>query len=396
MLTLDKIQAVAKSQIPILTAYLNTQNRNASRHPRVPSHLVWFRKETTALSRTLLPRDAERFQQAVDRVEQFLEGRHAKEKALALFAGSDTWTVFPVQAAVESEIRWGKPAIGQLFRLVSEHHSYGIIVIDHHVARFFQFHLGELNELGENRFEIDESHWKRKDVGHIPSDRIRKGHGADQDLFDHRLEAQYERIFRETTDHATALSKKHDFAALFLVGPERLVVPIRTKFHPALRARLVSVYEDFGKFSRRGILRRLEPLMADYERKRQIVEVEKLLAADSGFVTDVDETLAQLQNGTLRTIIVAANRDFHLHECTKCGAVNRSSDPVCAACGGPRRTIALLDVLPRIAAEHGTKVEFVSGEAALILARVGGAAGWLRQSKRVATGCVPNFAVLTS
>jgi hypothetical protein len=58
--------------------------------------------------------------------------------------------------------------------------------------------------------------------------------------------------------------------------------------------------------------------------------------------------------------------------------------------------IALLDVLPRFAAEHGTNVEFVSGEAALILARVGGVAGWLRQPRRVAAGCVPNVAVPVS
>jgi Bacterial archaeo-eukaryotic release factor family 10 len=386
VLHVNEIQTIAASPVPILTVYLNTQNRNASRHPRVPNHLAWLRKESASLARTLLPRDAERFQQAVARVEQFLEGRHPEEKALAIFYGQETWTVIPMQTSIDNEIRWGKPAIGQLFRLLSEHNSYGVAVVDHQAARFFLFLLGELTQLGEKSFAIDESQWKRKDVGRVASERTRKAHGSDQDLVERRIEAQYERLFRETADQAVVLCKEHDLAAVFLVGPERLVGPIERKFPTAFRAQLISVIEDYGKFSPRGIRRRLEPLMADYEQKWQIAAVEQLLAADRGSVTDVDEALARLQDGTIRNLVVTADHDFQLRECAKCGTVNRFGDPVCASCGGERRNVALLDILPGLAAKLGTKVEFVSGEAAQILARAGGIAGWLRQTKRIAAG----------
>jgi hypothetical protein len=76
--------------------------KTASHHPRTEVCLTWLRKRVALTSRTLLPRDAERFLHEVAHVEKFLEGRHPKEKALAIFAGPKTWTVFPLQIAVEN------------------------------------------------------------------------------------------------------------------------------------------------------------------------------------------------------------------------------------------------------------------------------------------------------
>lgn len=126
--------------------------------------------------------------------------------------------------------------------------------------------------------------------------------------------------------------------------------------------------------------------MTDYEQKRQFLDVEQLLATEKGTVAEVDETLARLQDGSIRALVVAVDHDFHLRECESCATVNRSSDLVCTNCGGKRRTIALLDMLPSLAAEHGTKVQFVTGKVAKILAKAGGIAGWLRQPAKSAVG----------
>ena len=210
---------------------------------------------------TLLPADVKRFEQELARVKEFLEGRHPEETALAIFAGPQTWAVIPLQTSIHNEIRWGQPAVGQLFRLLSEHDPYGVVVVDHHAARFFRLHLGELTQLDEQRYDIDESQWKRTDLGHIASERTRKAHGPDRDLYEHRMEAQFEHRYRETADRAMALSKEHGFAGLFLAGPEPLLASLRAKFPPA--ARVVPVQEDLGGFSPEEIRQRLEPLVAD-------------------------------------------------------------------------------------------------------------------------------------
>ena len=61
MLHMKEIQAIAALPAPILTVYVNTQNRNASRHPRMPEHLAWLADEARSLPPTLLAADAKRF-----------------------------------------------------------------------------------------------------------------------------------------------------------------------------------------------------------------------------------------------------------------------------------------------------------------------------------------------
>ncbi|HXJ37727.1 MAG TPA: VLRF1 family aeRF1-type release factor [Candidatus Eisenbacteria bacterium] len=382
-----RIHKIAALPSPILSVYLNTANQDPSLHPIVPAPLRWFAEEAEALSRTLLPRDKIRFREQVERIERFLSLRRTQERAIAAFVGPDAWEVYPLNVGLENQLRWGKPSVGQLFRLLSDHKPYGIAVVDHHRAQFLQFHLGRLTALAEKRYEINESQWKRSDVSHVASDRMRKAHGPDRDLFEHRVVAQFERLCRQTAEQLLTLVKAHDFQGLFLVGPPRLVDSIKKHFPSALSRFVVSVAKDWGGFSQAEIYSRLEPLVADYEQMRQLTEVSEILATNDKTVADPDETLARLQAGTIRTIVFAQDHDFEVRECAKCGSVSRSGDVTCADCRGERRRISLLDVLPRLAAEQDVKVEFVKGKAAQVLARAGGLGGWLRQpKKRTAVG----------
>src|ERR1700739_1398394 len=69
---------------------------------------------------SLAVQEAKGFEKVFPRVEEFLEGRHPQEKALAIFAGQNSWTVLSLETAVQDEIHWVKPAVGQLVRLFGE------------------------------------------------------------------------------------------------------------------------------------------------------------------------------------------------------------------------------------------------------------------------------------
>jgi hypothetical protein len=386
MIRIDQLQEIAALSPPILSAYLNIQAENASRHPRVQACLTWFKKEAISMSPGLLPRDAERLERQVERVEKFLDQRHPAEKALAIFAGRDNWTVLPIQVSVENELSWGKPAVGQLFRLLSEHPPSCIVVVDHHAARFFVYSLGELVLFDEKAFDVDISQWKKKDLGHFAGERIRKTRGSQRDVFEHRLEARYGRLCRETAERAAALCEHHGLTSIFLVGADRLIGLMKIDIPQALAEFVFLVPEDLGNFSPKDVLRRLEPLIGDCRHTQQMTAVKHLLGADRGAVTDVDETLTKLQNGAIRTFVLAWDLDLDLHQCVKCSWVSRTADPVCPTCGAQRRKVALSEILPALLATHDTKLEVVSGDAARMLARAGGMGGWLRQARRTAAG----------
>jgi len=382
----DHLQELAEAPIPILSVYLNTMNQDSTRHLQMPARLAWFRRRAAEVASTLPVQENKQFQKEVERVEKFLDGRHPEERALAIFSGASTWAALPLHASVENVLEWGKPAVGQLFRFLTEHPPYGVIAVDHQVARMFVYRLGELTPLGEKAFDIDKSQWKKKDLGHFASERTRKTRGSNRDLYDHRLEAQYERLCHETAEEAVNLWKKFEFAGLFLVGSERLTSPIRAKLAQHLSPLVFSIPEDLAKFSGRSILRRIEPLIAEFEAGRQVVMVKQLLAEEGKFVTNPDEVLARLQEGSIHTLVVASDLSLRLHQCRQCGRGTRSADPACASCRGELRETSLLEMLPGLAANHHMKVEFVSGAAEQLLAKMGGMGGWLRQPKARAAG----------
>ena len=386
MLPSNQIQAIADLPAPILSVYLNTMNRNSSRHPRTSVHLTWFRKQAAAVAPTLPLQDRKQFLREADRVEQFLERRRPEERALAIFASEKTWTVVPLQTNIESELQWGKPALGQLFRLLNGHPPYGVVAIDRQAARFFVYRLGELTPLGEKVFDIDVSGWTKKDLGHFAGESVRKTRGSNREVYEHRLEAQYERLCRETAEEAVSLWKKSDFEGLFLVGPDQLTNLIRTKFPQPFSPKVFSISMDIGKFSPRSILRRAKPQMVEFEQKRQLATVEQILTGAGKFETNPDEILARLQQGSIHTLVVASDLNLKLHECTQCGLAVRSADPVCTSCGGELRPASLFELLQGLAARQHTRVEFVSDEAARLLAKVGGIGGWSRQPSKKAAG----------
>ena len=93
----------------------------------------------------------------------------------------------------------------------------------------------------------------------------------------------------------------------------------------------------------------------------------------------MDETLAQVQQGGARKLVVARGLGGKLRQCVKCGWTDRAADPECALCGAERRIVALRAVLPELARKHGVPVEVVAGEAAHKLREAGnGLAAWLR------------------
>ena len=93
MIAANQIQTLANLKEPVVSVFLNTENPNPSRHPRVAADVSWLRQNKAALEHGLTVHEAKQFEKVFARVEGFLEGRHPQEKALAIFAGQNSWTI---------------------------------------------------------------------------------------------------------------------------------------------------------------------------------------------------------------------------------------------------------------------------------------------------------------
>ena len=257
-----------------------------------------------------------------------------------------------------------------------------VVAVDRTRACFFRYESGNLTQIEMQGFKIDKSQWKMKDHAHMARRDTKMPHGAERDVFKKRMDAQYQHFCRETAGEIRAVCRIHKLAGIILVGSARLIEPIAEALPKAMKPQLTMIPKDLARFSLVELKRHVVPAIKQWERAQEASVVDDLLGSESGTVVGIDETLAQLQDGRIRKLLVAKDLNVLLKRCVKCGMTNRSADPLCAACGSQRRQVQFRDVFPELAKIQKAGIEEVTGDAAQKLIAAGGVGGWLRPRRQ--------------
>jgi hypothetical protein len=178
-------------------------------------------------------------------------------------------------------------------------------------------------------------------------------------------------------------SGRHRLRPVLLVGPSAMIDAVFGALPAVLRARVALLRENLSHLSPAALQARLEPVLARWRRDDELRRVEALLGArgSSDIATGLDDTLARLQEGRVRELLIAHGIDGTVRECERCGWVDRSGDPICRQCGGQRRTAAVRVVIAELARRQGVSIDVVAGRAATRLRRAEGIAAWLRSDR---------------
>jgi Bacterial archaeo-eukaryotic release factor family 5 len=375
--------SLAEGSTPLLSAYLEATPAGSGRRS-ITSSPPWIRKVAKGLENGMAVSEREAFRAQVNRVEAFLRSSAPAKGALAIFASPDKWICLHLPSPVSNELHWGPPSLSQLRRIAEEQPGICVVAVDRAVARFFRYELGEISELPAMKFEIDASQWKRKEHGHMARRNTKMPHGPLRDAFKQRMDQQYQHFFRHISERIKFVLSRENLRAVMLVGSARLTKPIEAILLEEIRERAVLIPEDLARVSPTQLEAKILPNIAEWMRRFSEARAARLMESDRGAVVGFDETLAELQNGRIGTLLIVRDLDAGLRQCTKCGDVNRSADPVCVKCGGARRQVTLTQVLDGIAEEHHTRIEILDPDAAKGLAKAGGMGGWLRQPTLVA------------
>ena len=381
MLSKEQLKLLSQISEPVLTTYLDVRPGDPSRHARVPPFMTWLRNEADSASASLPTSEKSAFHEQLTRVENFLSDRTAQEKGLVIVSGPDVWETLSLQVPIVNELHWGKPALSQLLWLSAEHRPICVVVVDHSGTHFFSYELGSISPLEQRKFEVDVSQWKREDIGHVARPGIEETYGSQRDVFEHRMEAQYERLCRETAGEILRLFKTDRFKKIILVGPQRLIDLVAAGIPPELHRHVMLIKKDLAKQDLSKLREHIEPEIARWEQELEVATVRELLESERGAVLGIDEVLTQLQNRRVRTLTLCRDIDTRLHQCETCHWIDASADVVCRVCGGPRCVVTLRDVLPELAASSEAELKVVSSGAAERLKNAGGIGGWLRQPK---------------
>ncbi|MBI1738682.1 MAG: hypothetical protein HYR58_05490 [Acidobacteria bacterium] len=380
MLDTKLIHSLPKLPTPILTVYLDTNPANP-RNQRIPSGArIWLKSRAKVLAARSPRAEQKLFREQVERVDKFLRSPAPRERGMVVFAGPDVWLELPLQVDVEDELHWGRPSLTQLLWLLDEHQPSGVVLVDRSGARFFRFWLGEIEEDAKEFFRLDISQWRKKHLMPPAQPGMQKTRGSMRDVFEQRVEAQFARFFRDAAEKIAAWVQREKLRPVFIAGPNESVEPVWAALPKTLCEHAARVKGFSGKITPAELQQRIAPESDRWKRAYELAVVNKLLAQSNGrrAVVGMDETLANLQQGEVRELVVVRGLGGKLRQCVRCQWADRSADPACSACGGERRTIALRAALPELARENGVTVEVVAGEAATKLRAAGGLAAWLR------------------
>jgi hypothetical protein len=152
----------------------------------------------------------------------------------------------------------------------------------------------------------------------------------------------------------------------------------------AFRQRVALRRENLSQLSPAALHARVEPVLARWQRDDELGRVEALLGATGSdrVAAGLDQTLARLQEGRVRELVIARGIDGTVRQCERCGWADRSADPSCARCNGERRAVAIRVAIPELARRKRVSIDVVAGRAATRLRSVEGIAAWLDSDRR--------------
>ena len=380
MLKPDVIQSLPKLAVPVLTVYLDTDQAKPINRGLKPGYLIRLKSRAKSIAQTVSPNDQELFRKQLQRAGAYLERQPPRCRGVVIFAGENSWEFVPLQVEVEDEIHWGAPAVAQLLWLLDEHKRYGIVVPGRKRARFFLYWLGEVRELEEKEFRLEPS--KKKEMGPVARRGVRLSRGTNRDVFEHHVAAEYAHYEQQIAERIERWFAAEQLEAVFLIGLAQMVKAIRKEVAPTLIEKIVLIEEDFPRVSQAELLDRIGPAVLSHKRKCEVATVEAMLGDSRNVVMGIDEALVQLQQGNIRSVVIKKGLNGGLQQCVNCSWTDRTSDPVCPACGGRRENVALRDVLPELVRRYNASLEIVSGESARKLEESGGMGAWLREFEK--------------
>lgn len=273
---------------------------------------------------------------------------------------------------------FGEPFLLPLVYALDEYERYGIVYVDREKWRVFEVFLGEIEEVHDAFLALDTEAWRRLSLD-APGRRFNLGRisgGAAQDFFAKRLETWEERFYKALAHELERLSEARGFTRLVLMGPEEHTKLFLGHLPKRLRERVVAELPSLPHpgASPGEVLKRLEPVLEEVERREEVKFLERLEEAypKAAFGPEV---LARVQEGRVEVWVLPWHLEQEVYLCQDFAFADEAQ--ALAYCESPEKK-PLAAVLAPLAVGYATKLEFVRGEAEKRLLERGGMAALLR------------------
>lgn len=375
-----ELESLTLLPAPVLSVYLDINPASARNQSHPPGFLTWLRSQARDRANTVPAAEQKLFREMVEKVEEQLKREPPQGRGYIAFAGPAVWEQFVLQVDLPDQLEWGPPELTPLVWLLEEQRPCGLVLLDRTGARFFRYVLGELHEDHEEALQFDPSQWRRKDLMPPAQPGVEQVRGSQRDAFEHRIEAQYVRFLAQEAGHLQQWVQRHRLPVIFVAGPPELTELLWKEAPKGLQERLVRIPKDLAHNTLAELRRVTAEELQRWEQAHQQQLLTKLMEESNGTqaVLGLARTLEKLQQGLAREVVLARGWDAPLSQCDRCQWADLEDASVCSACGGPRRTVSLLRVLPALTRRYKATLEILAGTAAEYLRQRGGIGARLR------------------
>ncbi|SRR5260370_163394 len=367
------LQYEAKPGSPVLSAYLDTDQSNATNVNR--GFEVVLKNMMRDVEHTLDNDARGEFEADAAQVLEFLKNYREPKLGLVIFhdESEGLFWIQPLRVAVRNGVWWrDTPYVRPLTELLDEHERYGVALTDREHARLFTVFLGEVEEHLEAFAKADVTHIKTSGTDHLRSQMNfqRKG---DEHAHSH---------LKHTAQLMSRLATIHEFDRLILAGTVEATSELHGLLPKFLRTRVAGKISLPVGSNVAQVLEQTLKIEEDVERKREVDLVEELITAASKqrhAVRGLDDTLLALQEWRVWQLIYADGFGPRGGQCTNCRALLAKDSEGCGYCGEAVRVVEdLIELAVARVIEMQGKVEQVRGAAATRLKEAGSVGALLR------------------
>jgi ribosomal protein L30E len=299
---LDTLARIDPGSALVLSIYLDLRPHASGERPGLRTAQIVLKDRLREIEKTLLPRGPalDDFRADVARVDHFLE-EHAEPwlagialfacHPLQLFESLETGVPFDNQVVLEP-----KPDLFQLARLLDEHETAVVALVDTNTARLFVSRRGILHELAGP--EVDTRFTRRRQSG-----------GLNQKRYQRRVENRRLEFAREMAESLKELVDHEDATRVILAG-DAVAIPVLHQALPPELEPLVSeqVLRLDIRTPRDDVAEEIMPLLAEIDADESHGVATRLIDAvrEQGLgVLGSQETRDALTHGQAETLVLA-------------------------------------------------------------------------------------------
>ncbi|CAN5574359.1 Vms1/Ankzf1 family peptidyl-tRNA hydrolase [soil metagenome] len=368
---LRRLSEIDAPDLPVLSVYLDMRPQATGQSPGRRAGLTVLRNRLREIERTYWPRgaDYDSFQADEQRIREYLDEDFDRAAAgVAVFAcsGVNLWQTVQAGVPFHDSVSAGpRPDLFQLARLIDEHETAVVALVDSNTARLFVTRTGRLEEA--EQLDEDSVSFQKRSLG-----------GWSEQRYQRHIDKHIADFARDSAAAIEELLRREDARRLVLAGDEVAITPlsealsqaVEQKVGEILRVDMRAAADELDEAVREALV------SAEAESGRSVADQLVAGVRSGGLaVSGVEATKRALEAGAAEVVVIAGlpgatPEDSGYQDARDIGGQDmRELEP-----GG--LDLDARNELVRLAAATAAEVEVVAGH--LGLEKLGGVGALLR------------------